>query len=314
MKHFTMLLTLLIPAAGFAQVPVARVVADAKVIDRVAEAARNDLPRDLLNRIVTEDIDLLRGKRADGTYQFASYDRMEASRKEDTISVDPERKESVLEIRDAFAFRLIISVPSRRMLVTKNHHIYVDHVEVESLPQTSSEKKFQTVKVEAWIEPGSAQTIDLDDIGRQAIARVYAHAEKGGYANVTLTLVKARIFDDPASPYADAVESEKAILNGLKHDDKGSIRAMAQRIAGRLQPDSAVAIAAAVPRPSGNPPATIAAIPATSQLEVVSGRSDPDTAAELQTIEDLLTGTEAERRQGVDRLHQLLRRLRAASR
>ena len=37
---------------------------------------------------------------------------------------------------------------------------------------------------------------------------------------------------------------------------------------------------------------------------------DSDTLAELQAIEDLLTGTEVERRQGLDRLHQLLRRLR----
>jgi hypothetical protein len=41
-----------------------------------------------------------------------------------------------------------------------------------------------------------------------------------------------------------------------------------------------------------------------------------DTAArlelqtELQMIEDLLTGTEPERREGMDRLHQMIRRLR----
>jgi hypothetical protein len=308
MKRAAVALALFTATASFAQVPVARVASDAKVIDRVAEASRNDLPRDLLKRIVNEDIDLLRGKRPDGTYQYASYDRMEANRKAETISVDPERKESVLELRDAFAYRLIISVPSRRMLVTKNHHVYLDRVEVETLPQASSEKKFQTVKIGAWIEPGSSQTIELEEIGRQAIARVYAHAEKGGYANVTLTLVEARIFDDPASPYADAVESAKAILGATDHNDKNSIRAMAQRIAGRLQPASA-----AILTPVGNPPVTIAAVPATSQMEVVSGRSDPETTAELQAIEDLLTGTEAERRQGVDRLHQLLRRLRSAS-
>ena len=43
--------------------------------------------------------------------------------------------------------------------------------------KTSSEKKFQTVKVDAWLEPGTAKTIDLDEIGTQATARVYAHAE-----------------------------------------------------------------------------------------------------------------------------------------
>jgi hypothetical protein len=36
----------------------------------------------------------------------------------------------------------------------------------------------------------------------------------------------------------------------------------------------------------------------------------PDVYAELQSIEDLMTGSDAEKRQGLDRLHQLLRRLR----
>jgi hypothetical protein len=299
-------LVFLVVTNAIAQVPVARVATDARVIDRVAEMSRNDLPGDLLKRIVNEDIDLLRGKRADGTYQYASYDRMEGNRKSDTISVNPEHNESVLELRDAFSFRLIVSVPARRMLVSKNHHIYIDRVEIETLPQKSSEKKFQTVKVDAWIEPGGSKTIELDEIGRQAVARVYAHADKDGYANVTLTLVEARLFDEPSSQYADAVESAKAILKAIEHNDKPSIRAMAQRIASRLPADSTVPAGVI-----GNAPATIAAIPAATQIEVTAGRGDADTLTELQAIEDLLTGTEAERRQGVDRLHQLVRRLRA---
>jgi len=309
MRGATFVIAVLVATTAVAQVPVARVAADAKVIDRVAEASRNDLPRDLLKRIVNEDIDLLRGKRADGTYQYASYDRMEAGRKSDTMSVDPEHKESVLELRDTFPFRFIISVPSRRMLVTRNHHIYIDRVEIESLPQKSSEKKFQIVKVDAWLEPGTSKTIDLDEIGKQATARVYAHAEKGGYANVSLTFIEARIFDEPSSPYAEAVESAKAILKAIDKDDKPSIRAMAQRIAGRFQADSAVAST-----PVGNPPPTIAATPSVSQIDVTAGRGDTEILAELQAVEDLLTGTEAERRQGVDRLHQLLRRLRTGAR
>jgi hypothetical protein len=290
-----------------AQIPAARIAADAHVIDRVAEASTNDLPKDLLKRIVNEDIDLLRGKRADGTYQYAAYDRMEAGRKSDSFSVDPEHKESVLELRDVFPYRLIVNVPSRRMMVAKNHHIYIDRVEIETLPQTSSEKKFQTVKIDAWLEPGTAKTIDLGDIGKQATARVYAHAEAGGYANVTLTFIEARIFDEPSSPYSDAVESAKAILKAIDHGDKSSIRAMAQRISSGFAASSA-----AVPAPIGAPPATIAATPAASQVNVTAGREDAETLSELQAIEDLLTGTEAERRQGVDRLHQLLRRLRNA--
>jgi hypothetical protein len=306
MRRAAIAIVFLVVANAMAQVPVTRVATDAKVIDRVVEMSRNDLPGDLLKRIVNEDIDLLRGKRADGTYQYASYDRMEGNRKSDTISVDPERKESVLELSNAFSFRLIVSVPRLRMVLAKNHHIYIDRVEIETLPQKSSEKKFQTVKIDAWLEPGASKTIELDEIGRQAVARVYAHADKDGYANVTLTLVEARLFDEPSSPYADAVESAKAILKGIEHNDKPSIRAMAQRIASRLPADSTVPAGAI-----GSAPATIAAIPSATQIDVTAGRGDAETLAELQTIEDMLTGTEAERRQGVDRLHQLVRRLRA---
>jgi len=309
MKRAAIVIALLTSTSVLAQIPAARVAADAKVIDRVAEASRNDLPRDLLKRIVTEDIDLLRGKRADGTYQYAAYDRMEAGRKSDSFSVDPEHKESVLELRDTFPYRFIVTVPSRRMVLAKNHHIYIDRIEIELLPQTSSEKKFQTVKVDSWLEPGASKTVDLGDIGKQATARVYAHAEAGGYANVTLTFIEARIFDEPSSPYADSVDSAKAILKAIDHSDTASIRAMAQRISGKL---GAEPMTAAVP--IGNPPATIAATPSASQIEVTAARSDAETMAELQAIEDLLTGTEAERRQGVDRLHQLLRRLRSTSR
>jgi hypothetical protein len=308
MRRIAIVIGLFAATSLAAQIPAARIAADAHVIDRVAEASTNDLPKDLLKRIVNEDIDLLRGKRADGTYQYAAYDRMEAGRKSDSFSIDPEHKESVLELRDVFPYRLIVNVPSRRMMVAKNHHIYIDRVEIETLPQTSSEKKFQTVKVGAWLEPGSAKTIDLGDIGKQATARVYAHAEAGGYANVTLTFIEARIFDEPSSPYADAVESAKAIVKAIDHGDKPSIRAMAQRISSGFAASSA-----AVPAPIGAPPATIAATPATSQVNVTAGREDAETLSELQAIEDLLTGTEAERRQGVDRLHQLLRRLRNAS-
>ena len=54
---------LLLAIAGVvqAQSPAQRVADDAMVIDRVAELSKRDLPRDLLKRMVTEDIDLLRG-------------------------------------------------------------------------------------------------------------------------------------------------------------------------------------------------------------------------------------------------------------
>jgi hypothetical protein len=296
---------LLVFAAGAAPAqtaPPARVADDARVIDRVAEASKKDLPIDLLKRIVNEDIDLLRVKRADGSYQYAGYDKMEAGRISDSYSVQPEKKEDVLELRGAFVYRLVISAPSRRMVVTRNKHVYVDRAEIEYIPLNDPAKKFQTSRIAAWIEPGTSKNIELNEIARQATVRLYTHADESGYGNLDLTFIQAKIFDDPTSPYADAVASEKAILQALDHNDVASIRAMAQRIASTLQPNVAAAVAAVPVRP---PAAT---------MEVTASKSDAEIYAELQSIEDLLTGSDSERRQGLDKLHQLVRRLRTASR
>lgn len=280
--------------------PVARVADDARVVDRVAEASKRDLPQDLLARIVEEDIDLLRGKRADGTYQYAQYERMDTNRVSDSFSVQPEKKEQVLELRGTFVYRLILNAPSRRMMVTKNKRVYVERVDIEYIPEKETAKKVQTVNLGAWIEPGTSKTIELNDIARQATARVFAHADESGYGNLVLTFVQGRVFDDPTSPYADAVASEKSLLKAIKNNDVPSMRAMAQRVASTLQPKEPSAVAAVPVRPA--------------TVDVVAPKPDPEVLAELQAIEDMLTGSEAERRQGLDRLHQLVRRLRTPSR
>jgi hypothetical protein len=291
-------LVIILAATGAAaQIPVARVADDAKVLDRVAEASKKDLPRNLLRRIVDDDIDTLRGKRVDGTYQYAGYEKMEAGRTTESYSVDPERADqlSKMEARGNNAYRLIITSPSRRMLVTKNRRVWLDHVEIEYLPQGSRTTKVQTVKLGVWLEPGGTRSIDFDDIARQATVRVYGRADKeSGYGNIDLTLLEARVFDDPNSPYAEAVSSLKAIQRALDHDDVPSIRAMAQRVSqtlGRTTPAASGAVDVVAPR------TTEAVAPA-------------EVSSELQSIEDLLTGSDAERRQGVDRLHQLVRKLR----
>jgi hypothetical protein len=277
------------------EVPIARIIDDAKLVDRVAGAAKRDLPSDLLRRIVTEDIEFMRGRRNDGTYQYAGYERFESGRTTDSFSVQP--RDEKLEIRGSFVYRLSMQMPSRRMLVTKNRRVYIDHVEIDYIPEKGNSPKLQKVNINAWIEPGDSKTVDFDDVAKQATVRVYARTDKEtGYGNIVLSLIQARVFDHPDSPYADAVASEKAILRALDHGDIGSMRAMATRIVNDLQP--------AVAAESGG---------AQKNAEVVAPRVDADLYNELQAIEDLLTGNETERRQGLDRLHQLVRKLRAAS-
>jgi len=301
MKRFAFA-ALLITTTAFAQSPATRVADDAKVIDRVAQASKKDLPRDLLRRIVDEDVDLLRGRRPDGTFQYAGYERLEASRVTDSFSVEPKGEDYLarLELRAENAYRATISLPARRMLVTKNKRIWIDRVEIEYIAQGASTSKVQSAKIGDWIAPGASRNIDFDEIARQATVRVFARADKKeGYANVVVTLVQARIFDNKDSPYADPVASLKAIQKALDHSDVASIRSMASRVMQGLGAVEAPAVRTIDVMAPRTEVATTSAPPA----EVVR---------ELQEIEDLLTGSETERRQGADRLHQLLRRLRAS--
>lgn len=285
--------------------PVGRIAEDARVVDRVAELSKRDLPRDLLKRMLDQDIDLLRGKRNDGSYQYASWERLEAGRVSDSFSIQPsaEDKLTKAEIRGDFVYRVVLDMPSRRMIVTKNRPIWIDRVEIDYIPQASAVTKTQVAKIGAWLAPGELKPVDIDDVARQATVRVFARTDaKTGYGNLNVTLIQAKIFDNPDSPYADAVASAKAIQRGLDHDDISSIRAMAQRMANDLQPQVPTAHAVDVTAPR----VEVAPVPQPAQTAVSA-----DIYNEIQAIEDLLTGSDAERRQGLDRLHQLLRRLRS---
>ena len=274
-------------ALALAPTQVTRVADDAKAIDRVVEVSRgHDVPTDVIRRLVNEDLDILRGRHADDTYDFASYERLEASRINDSFSVEPtgEDKLTRVESKGDFVYRVVLDMPSRRMIVTRNRPVFVDRLEVESIPMASNTKKTKTYDVKAWLQPGGSKTVDLDEISRHATVRLFARTEaKNGYGNIDVVLIQARVFDNPDSPYADAVSSAKAIQKALEHNDTASVRSMAQRIVADLQPVQGAA-------------------PVTN--------AQSDVQVELQAIEDLLTGSEAERRQGVDRLHQLIRRVR----
>jgi hypothetical protein len=303
-------LVTLLAATASAQTPIARVLDDAKVVDRVAQATKRDLPADLLKRIVNEDIDLLRGKKLDQTYQYASFDRQEAGRIENAFSIQASGEDKLqrVEIKGDFVYRLILGLPNRRMLVTKNRRLYVDRADVEYIPISGTTSKLQSIKVEAWLEPGGTKTIELPEIAKQATIRVYARGDKdAGYGNIVLTLLQAKVFDNSDSPYADAVASAKAILRAVDNGDIPSIRSMATRMYEELRPK--VGDASALVKST-----TSSTAPASSTVNVTSTRMESTPSVEvymdLQAIEDLLTGTESEKREGLDRLHQLVRKLR----
>jgi hypothetical protein len=281
-----------------------RVANDAMVVDRLAEVSnKRELPTELLKRIVTEDIELMRGKRSDGSYQYATWERFEASRIKEGFSVQARAdKMETLEIKGAFVYRVILDAAERKLIVRKNRPVWVERVDLEYIAVGSTQAEVQSIEVKAWMQPGEVRPIDFPVIARQATVKVIATAEeKGGYANLTVLLVQARIVDNVDSPYADAVASAKAMLRALDNGELPSLRSMAQRMRDGLGGSTA-----------------LAARPASSTMTVTAPAPTPvrDTAAmvelqaELQLIEDLLTGNESERREGLDRLHQLIRRIR----
>jgi hypothetical protein len=308
MKRFFLMLVVATAAAA-QPASIARVADDGLVLDRVAEASKRDLPTDLLGRILDEDIDLLRGKRPDGSYQYAKYERFEAARIEKSFSVNPRKdRMETLELRGEWIYRILVEVPSRRMLVRKNRPVWIERVDVDFVPEGSTQSRLESFEVKAWLQPGETRPFDLPDIARQATAKVVATAEEeGGYGNVDVSLVQARIVDVADSPYAEAVTNAKAAQRALKNGEIASLRASARRMrtalgGSTLSTASVVAPATALPPPPVRSEMTVMAPSDTaSQIEL---------QAELQMIEDLLTGTEAERREGMDRLHQIVRRMR----
>jgi hypothetical protein len=298
----TLLSLLLFATAALAQQTDVRqrVLTDALVIDRLAEVAnKREIPAELLKRMLNEDIELMRGRRNDGTYQYAAWERFEAARVREGFSVQARAdKMETLEVKGVYVYRVIIDAAERRLVVRKNRPVWIERVDLEYVPIGSTQTAVQSIEVKAWMQPGEIRPIDLPAIARQATVKVIAAAEeKGGYANVSVSLVQARIIDNADSPYADAVTSAKAMLRALDGGELPSLRAMAQRMRDSL---------------GGAPlPAVSAAAPAVASPPAAGDRAARvELQAELQLIEDLLTGSEAERREGLDRLHQLIRRLR----
>ncbi|HET8772486.1 MAG TPA: hypothetical protein VFP80_01795, partial [Thermoanaerobaculia bacterium] len=191
-----------------------RVADDAIVFDRVAQASKRDLPRDLLKRIIEEDIEMLRGKRTDGSYEYATFERFDSGRIDGSYSIQPrgEGKMQSVEIKGDWIYRAMLEVPSRKLLVRRNSPVWIERVDLDYIAERGSQTERQLIEIKQWLQPGEFRPVDLPVVARRVTVNVIAMVEeKGGYGNVNVSLVKARIVDNADSPYADAVASAKAV-------------------------------------------------------------------------------------------------------
>ena len=288
MKFAAIVLAVVTSVAGEKQPVAERIATDAAVIDRVAQASVRDLPAGLLERIVTEDIELMRGRRADGSYENARWERFEAGRVTESFSVRSGGDTmETLELKGALVYRAMLEVPERRLVVRKNVPVWIERLEVDFVAEANRPER-TTIDIKSWLQPGEYRPVDLPAVAKQATVRVVATADPGGrYGNLVVSLIQARIVDNADSPWAAAVAGAKAALKALEAND---VEALSQA-ARKMAEGSGARRAASGSESSGTAGAA-------------------DLRAELQAVEDLLTGSEEERRTGMDRLHQLIRRLR----
>lgn len=306
---------LLLATSAVAAVDVQGVYDDAKVIRRVAEVSHRDLPKEVLRSLTTGMIDELRGKRLDGSYDYARYEKVEADRKADRFTVRRQKEADALssfEMKGEYVYAIEISAPSRRMLVARNRKVLVDRVELTYVPLGGVETH-GTFPIGDWIEPGKQRTLELPQISRSATAVVWARTENSeGTGSIDVAMLEASLIDDPASPYAAAVRDAKALRISIDKNDASATRRQAGSLASNLETRvESRAIAS---------PALTAVAPSLATMEqeqvVPPGRQGMpaiEIYMELQAIEDQLTGSEPERREALDKLHQLIRKIRPAS-
>ena len=312
-----LLLVTISAAAATDRSVVETVSEDSRVIRRVAQVGGRDMPREVMRKIVQEDIDLLRGKRNDGTYQYAHYEREEADRNEENFRVRKGDKLTSGQIRGAWVYRLIIEVPNRKLVVAKNRRAYIDRVEIDFQPMEGSARRNEVVPVQEWLVPGDRKEIDIPDIAREAIVKVYARVdeEDKGYSAIDLALLKAKLVDNSDSPYYASVQAAKQLLSSVKNQDAATVRrhaeAMGTSIDARFPLASGTSIAVDAPAPPVTPlPPVTTTTRTTTTTTSLEAPPNVEVYMELQAIEDLLTGAEPERREGLDRLHQLIRKMR----
>jgi len=306
--RFAAILLLSTPLAAQSNIP-PTVHEDARVIRRIAQMSKRDFPGSLVARIVQEDMDLLRGKRSDGTYQFAHYAREEEKRSTDRATIrDREKEDAPLEktsIKGDFVYRAIVSVPGRRMVLAKNRAVFVDRVELDYTPM-GGVRKTQTFPIQEWLQPGDERRIEIPEIARSATVDVFARSEANkGNASLDLALLRSKVVDNTDSPYFSAVQLVRRLQRSVEREELKEIRTIAESLVNLAPVEIALRTSDSM--------STVAVVPSNSSASSASGLQSTPTVEiylELQMIEDMLTGTEGERREGLDRLHQLVRKIR----
>jgi len=323
MRIIAVTLLSLLPLAAYAQQPQPAMPRDEKVelvandlhcLGRIADVSKdlND-SRQVLLAIADNDIRTLRDPRDDGTYRWASLQREEGGRvnEEKTIEhVYTEKELRYVPVSGPNGYRVEVTVPKKRGTFSANNRVWVRNVLVDSTG-FDGKTTHHELPVNAWVNPGDATGVALPEIGKSVKATAELGVESGNKAAVaTVSVVQAKLVDDPNSPYYPAVKrllqirdftAERTINRGnLKNAiDEGMLT-----LPGELEKRTAEMQRIAEERrrltETGQTKGTIAA-----------GDCTPDVSNELTAISTMLGGTLQEQTDARARLAALIEALRA---
>lgn len=315
MKTLAALTTSLITISALAQAPalpqdakIDQVTSDLKSISRIATLASDPTDsRQVMLAMIDSDIEAMRERRPDDTYRWASLQREEASRVAD--EKDIERVYTEKELREvrltaANAYRLEVTLPTKRSLFGANNRVYIRNVIVDSTG-FDGKAMHHEIPVNAWVNPGDSSGVPFPEIGKSVSAMAELGVEDGTKRAVAkVALLQAKLVDDPTSLYFPAVKRLLEVRNLVAKDiNRGQLKNMADEavlaMPGELEKRAAMQSAAAERRR-----AELAA--GTMKGSIAPGDATTDILAALRDISRLLGGTLEEQAAARARLQTLL--------
>ena len=115
------------------------------------------------------------------------------------------------EASGSHAFQVKVVVPSKRSLFNKNNPVYVGKVGITY--ETNGHTRTKTQTIDAWMNPDTSRTIDLEGIADRADAALEASAGAKDVkeAIVEIHFIQAVPRDDPQNPAYDTIQSLKRV-------------------------------------------------------------------------------------------------------
>ncbi|HUO85553.1 MAG TPA: hypothetical protein VM534_10615, partial [Thermoanaerobaculia bacterium] len=200
----------------------ASLATDLRALSRIAEKSKDlGRDRDLMLAIIDEQIESLREPRSGGSFRWAALEREEESRVTREQKVEHARSEAVLNtvtLETLDAYRVVVDVPPKKSLFHGNEKIFVRRiVAVERLADGSS--RTEEIPVDQWVEQGGTHAVVLPRILGSALLTIEMGVESGSEtALAKVSASRARLADDPKSPFYPAVTRLVAVRRALGQD------------------------------------------------------------------------------------------------